>query len=257
MTTGIRETGEICWVNMLTPQPAAAREFFGKLLGWTYAEIPGMGHRMQVAGHDIGGLFDLNASGMPPGMAPHVGILVKVDSADATCETVSSLGGEARPAFDIADQGRIASCTDPNGARFTVWEPKTFCGADVDSSAHGAPGWFETLTTDVDRATRFYSKLFGWTPEVNSIAGFECTTFKLGTKLVAGVMQITPQMGDGEMLPHWGTCFTVGDAAAAGREAIEFGADLRVPVCDIPNIGRFCGITSPQGVTFYVIEYIR
>ena len=113
----------------------------------------------------------------------------------------------------------MAVCTDPNGAEFDVWEPKKFLGTDVDSSLHGAPSWFETLTTDVDRATTFYSELFGWTPEVMPMPGFEYTTFKLGTDPVAGLMQITPEMGP--LRPHWGTYFTVNDAdetrAAGGR----------------------------------------
>jgi hypothetical protein len=65
--TGIRKTGQICWTNMLTPQSAQARAFFGTLLGWTYAEIPGLGHRAQVGGRDIGGLFDLKSPNTPPG----------------------------------------------------------------------------------------------------------------------------------------------------------------------------------------------
>jgi hypothetical protein len=28
-----------------------------------------------------------------------------------------------------------------------------------------------------------------------------------------------------------------------------------VPPRDIPGVGRFCGIVSPQGVVFYAIKY--
>ena len=255
MATGTRKTGEFCWINMLTPQPAEARAFFGKLLGWTYVEIPGMGHRVQVGGRDIGGLFDLAGSRTPPGTPPHIGVMVKVDSADATGEKVRSLGGKALPAFDVMDQGRMAVCFDPNGARFDVWEPKTMHGTDVDSTLHGAPSWFETMTTDVDRATTFYSGLFGWIPEVMPMPEFQYTTFKNGADHVAGMMQITPEMG--ELPPHWGTYFTVTDVDATAREAGALGARLCIPVQDVPGIGRFCGITSPQGVTFYVIQYTQ
>lgn len=56
MTTGTRKTGEFCWINMLTPQPAEARTFFGKLLGWTYVEMRGIvGHVVEVGGRSIGG----------------------------------------------------------------------------------------------------------------------------------------------------------------------------------------------------------
>ena len=36
------------------------------------------------------------------------------------------------------------------------------------------------MTTDVDRATKFYSELFGWTPEAMPMPGFDYTTFKRG-----------------------------------------------------------------------------
>jgi predicted enzyme related to lactoylglutathione lyase len=255
MATGTRKTGEFCWINMLTPQPAEARVFFDKLLGWTYVEIPGMGHRVQVGGRDIGGLFDLAGPNTPPGTPPLIGVMVKVDSADAVGEKVRSLGGKAMPAFDIMDQGRMAVCFDPNGAEFDVWEPKKGPGTDVDSNLHGAPSWFETMTTDADRATTFYSGLFGWTPHVVQMPGFKYTTFKYGGVDVAGMLPITPEMG--KLRPHWGTYFTVKDVDETVREAVKLGAKLCVPVQDVPGVGRFCGITSPQGVTFYAITYSR
>jgi predicted enzyme related to lactoylglutathione lyase len=255
MATGTRKVGEFCWINMLTPKPAEAREFFADLLGWTYFEIPGTGHLAQVAGHNIGGLFDLEGPQTPPGTPPLIGVMLKVESADAIADKVKALGGKAKPAFDIVDQGRMAVCHDPNGAEFDVWEPKKLQGTDVDSTAHGAPSWFETLTTDVDRATKFYSALFGWTAEVKPMPGFEYTIFKLGTEHVAGSMQIMPQMVN--LAPHWATYFTVNDADEVAGKAVALGAKLCVPVQDIPDVGRFCGITSPQGVTFYVIEYRR
>jgi predicted enzyme related to lactoylglutathione lyase len=51
--------------------------------------------------------------------------------------------------------------------------------------------------------------------------------------------------------------YTVKDADEAASEAVKLGARVHVPLQDIPNVGRFCGITSPQGVVFYVIEYTR
>jgi predicted enzyme related to lactoylglutathione lyase len=184
--------------------------------------------------------------------------MMKVESADAVADKVTSLGGQAKPAFDIMDQGRMAVCFDPNGAEFDVWQPKKGPGTDVDSTLHGAPSWFETLTTDVDRATAFYSGLFGWTPEPMespALGLINYTVFKLGNAPVAGMLQITPQMGN--MPPHWATYFTVSDADQTLREALELGAKICVTMKEVPSVGRICGITSPQGVTFYVIEYTQ
>src|ERR1700712_3158063 len=82
MITGIRKTGEFCWINIVTPKPAEAMEFFAKVLGWTFFEMPGMGHGMQVDGHNIGGIFDIEGPNAPPGMSPVLGVMVKVDNAD-------------------------------------------------------------------------------------------------------------------------------------------------------------------------------
>jgi predicted enzyme related to lactoylglutathione lyase len=255
MAARIRETGEFCWINMLTPQPNEAREFFGKLLGWTYEEIPGMGHRMQVGGRDIGGIFDLNSPQTPPGTPPLIGVMIKVDSADAISEKVTALGGKTKPPFDIIDQLRMAVCFDPSGAAFDVFEPKKAVGSDADSTLHGAPSWFELLTTDVDRAAQFYSGVFGWASEKMPMPGMTYTTFKRGDAFVAGMMEIMPHMGP--VPPHWGTYFTVHDADDTAGEAQQLGGKIYVPLQDVPGVGRFCGITSPQGVMFYVIKYTR
>jgi predicted enzyme related to lactoylglutathione lyase len=253
MTTGIRKPGVFCWINLLTSQPDAARAFFAKLFGWTYVEMPGMGHLMRSGGRDIGGIFDLASPQTPPGTPPHNGVMVKVDSADATAEKVKALGGKAMDPFDVMTFGRMAVCVDPNGAAFDVWEPKIGAGTDADTQHPGTPSWFETMTTDVARASAFYTALFGWTAESMRFPDFVYTTFKLGDAYVAGMMAITPQMG--AMTPHWGTYFTVADADATAAHAVELGATLCVPAQDVPSVGRFVGITSPQGVTFYAMRY--
>jgi predicted enzyme related to lactoylglutathione lyase len=253
MTTGVRKPGEFCWINMLTPQPADARAFFAALFGWTYVEMPGMGHLMQSGGRDIGGIFDLASPQTPPGTPPHIGVMVKVESADATVEKVKALGGKALDPFDVMTFGRMAVCFDPNGAPFDVWEPKSGAGTDADTQHPGTPSWFESMTTDVARASAFYTALFGWTAEAMTFPDFVYTTFKLGDAYVAGMMAITPQMG--AMPPHWGTYFTVADADATARQAVELGATICVPAQDVPGVGRFVGITSPQGVTFYAMQY--
>lgn len=255
MATGTRTPGEFCWVNMLTSRPAEAREFYSKLLGWTYTEMPGnMGHAIKVGGRDVGGLFDLEGPNTPPGTLPHIGVMVKVENADATCAKIASLRGKALPAFDVMDAGRMAVCFDPNGAAFDIWEPKKMQGTDVDSGLHGAPSWSETITTDVSRAKEFYAKLFGWTPEIMPMPAFDYTTFSLRGAPVAGMMPILPDMAG--MKPHWGTYFTVKDVDETARQTPKLGGTICMPLMDIPEVGRMCGIISPQGVMFYAITYL-
>ena len=226
---------------------------FVALLGWTYFEIAGIGHDVEVAGHKIGGLFDLEgptAEGDAGGHRRHGESRQR--RSDLQEGHVPRRQDEA--AFrrhGSGSHGRLLrserrSSTSGNRRRTTAptWTP--VCTA--------APGWFETSTSDVDCASAFYTGLFGWTPETTTpMPGVQYTTLKHGNEYVAGMMPLTPQMGTTQ--PHWGTYFTVRDADETAREAVKLGAKLCVPPQDIPGVGRFGGVTSPQGVTFYVITF--
>jgi predicted enzyme related to lactoylglutathione lyase len=257
MTTGTRRTHDFCWINLMTPAGEAARTFFAALFGWRYGEMPGVpgGALILVDGLTAGALMDLDRVHLPPGTPPSIGVMVRVDDADATVAKLGELGGHAEPVVDVLDNGRMALCTDPNGAVFGLWQPKQAGTIEADSHAHGAPSWFETVTRDSKRATVFYAKLFGWTVESQPQAGTEYALFKLGTTPIGGALTSTPAMGD---LPaHWATYFAVNDAAESTRRGVELGATLCLPVQDIAGVGRFAVLSSPQGVVFNVLEYSR
>lgn len=248
-----REAGEFCWINILTSQPPAAMVFFGKVLGWSFAPMPPFGQTIRVGDGAVGGLFDLDAPECPPGLEPTIGVLIRVDDADATVERVQALGGRAKPAFTIADRGRMAVCHDPAGAKFDIWQPLAHSGMESAGLTPGGPSWFESLSTDPDQAIPFYAELFGWTAETREVGGgFSYTTFQRGSVPIAGLMRVPMP----EIPSHWGTYFTVNDADETARRATEAGGQLFVPPRDIPGVGRFCGIRSPQGVRFYAIRYL-
>jgi len=256
MTTGTRQIHDFCFINLMTGHAADARAFYGRLLGWTYGEMPGApgGRLILVDGRLAGAVMDLDGGGMPEGTPAVVGVMIRVESADATIARVNALGGRAEPAFDVLENGRMGMCTDPQGAAFGIWQAKQQIGIDCDSHAHGAPGWFEVQTTDAPAAVRFYTQLFGWAPETHPMPhGTTYTVFKLGDRPVAGAMPIVPQMGD--VPPSWATNFSVKDAAATERLAAELGGKVCMPTMAIPNVGRFAFLQSPQGVPFYVLEW--
>ena len=256
MRTGARLPGEFCWINLLTPRSAEAREFFGTLLGWTFVGAPGYGHMVRAGGASIGGLFDHAGYDAPKWTPPTISVMVRVADAEESRAKVAELGGKASAVFDVLDQGRMAVCSDPTGAAFDLWETRDGKGTLADSSRHGVPSWFELVSTDTGRAAVFYSELFGWAPEpVPSMPGAKYTSFRLGEEHVGGMLALTPPMGFRSS--RWTTYFTVNDIEATTRTAIELGASLRIPVLEIPRVGRFCGLTSPQGVTFHLIAYAR
>ncbi len=242
----------------MTPDVERARAFYAKLFDWTYGEMPGVagGALIRMGERTGGALMDLAACQMPPGTPPAIGVLVKVESADATVTKIALLGGRADAAFDVMENGRMAMCTDPNGALFGIWQPKKQPGMDVDARTHGAPTWFETLSKDAPRAVAFYTALFGWRPvEQSAMPGVKYTLFHLGEQPVGGAMQITPQMKMDAVPAHWGVSFAVKSADETARLARELGATVCHGPADIPGVGRFASVISPQGVAFSVMQW--
>lgn len=150
----------------------------------------------------------------------------------------------------------MAMCQDPQGAHFAIWQPNQHIGAGVRGET-GAMFWNELLTTDRAAAVQFYVAALGMEPgEV--IQPMEYAMLRAGDDMVAGVMQITPEMG--EFPPHWSVYFGVDDADAAAAQAESLGGTVHMPPTDIvpmegqPPIGRFATIGDPQGAVFSVFQ---
>ncbi len=207
---------------MLTPNPAEAREFFGKVLGWTYGEIPGMGYIIQVGGRR-------GRRPLRPARSQHSAGHAAADRRDGEGRQrrrdrrPRSTRSAARRSRRSTSCERAAwrSASTPTAPSSTYGSRRRSPGTDVDSDAHGAPSWFETLTTDVKRGDEVLHEPLRLEGGADARSpDIDYTTFKLGDKYVAGMMGITPEMGD--MRPHWGVYFTVKDVdetAQGGGEA--------------------------------------
>ena len=93
MATAPRMVGESCRINMLTPDPVYDHEFCEGLLRWSYRDIPGMGYLILVDGKQAGGMLPHvvpNGPSSPPG----IGVMVRVENADATAAKATALGGQ-------------------------------------------------------------------------------------------------------------------------------------------------------------------
>lgn len=254
MAKGKRRFHDFNWINLMTPELERAASFYASVLGWTYGDGVPRGKLILVDGLPAGALMDLAAC--PPGLPASIGVMIKVEDADAAVARVNALGGQAGPAFDVLENGRMAMCKDPCGGVFNVWQPLSKDGAECDSHAHGAPSWFETLTTDVDAAVRFYTELFGWQTAVEQpTPGAPYTVFKHGGVPIAGAMRFDADKMGG-IPPHWATYFAVDDTDGVVRLAKEHGATICLGPLDIPKVGRFALMKSPQGVPFHVLQYV-
>ena len=114
--------GAFSWSELMTPDPAAAREFYGALFGWKFDEMAmpeGVYNVIKVGDASVGGIM-----GTPPGsagMPPMWGCYVTVADADATAKRCAELGGKVIVGpQDVPGVGRFAVILDRQGAALNI-----------------------------------------------------------------------------------------------------------------------------------------
>ena len=112
--------GALAWSDLRSPDPDRAREFYGPLLGWSFAPVEMAGPSYTTAalsegGEPVVGLGDfMGVENIPP----HWAVYFVCDDTDAAVARVTELGGQAfTPPFDTP-YGRMAAVADPQGAAF-------------------------------------------------------------------------------------------------------------------------------------------
>lgn len=141
---------------------------------------------------------------------------------------------------------------DPIGAIFALWQAKNHTGFKLINE-HGAWGWSELLTHDMEKAEKFYTELFGWKAEKSPMGQTGYVSFKNVDRYSAGMMKILPEWG--EMPSQWTVYFTVDNCDEFVKMAEQRGGKILVPPTDIEGVGRFSNLLDKEGAYFGVIEY--
>ena len=90
----------------------------------------------------------------------------RASDADASAAAVVAAGGTViSPPRDAGPGGRTATCADPTGAEFRLWQARRRLGAQL-ANAPGSWNFSDLHTSDRERALAFYAAVFGW--EVDS-----------------------------------------------------------------------------------------
>lgn len=247
--------GTFCWVELGTTNAEAAKSFYKKLFGWDYHDAetgPGMIYSMiKLDGKDVGGLYQMPSNMLEQGIPPHWLNYVAVANADeATAQAKASGGAVMNGPFDVGTAGRMSVIQDPTGATFAVWQAKGNKGAGIYQQV-GTYCWQELGTGDTTKARDFYTTLFGWGTE-KFPGPMEYTVFKNGEQGIAGMYQITPEMGP--IPPHWMTYFAVADCDAIAQKATDNGGSVMKAPEDIPGVGRFAILRDPASAVFAILK---
>ena len=253
--------GVPCWVEGLHRDCAAARDFYGPLMGW---EFEGSGGEPEYFVARLGGREVAGLAPMPEQVQRIDGIWmthVAVDSAAATAEAVTAAGGEvAAGPMDLPPAGTLVVIHDPEGAVFCAWEPEGRAGAEAINEP-GAWAMSTLVTGDPARADAFYKALFGWNaepfgpPEAN-VGLYRLPGYVGGTPtqpVPRDVVAVRMPLQEGN--PRWDVGFWIPDAEAAAAQAAELGGRVVQAPHDVPPF-KEAVLSDPQGGTFSVSQLV-
>jgi predicted enzyme related to lactoylglutathione lyase len=149
--------GVPCWVDTDQPDLTRAARFYGGLFDWSFEDArPGEYVIATLARQDVA------AIGAGGDSASGWNTYIAVDNADASAAAVVAAGGRVlEPPQDAGPGGSTATCADPSGARFHLWQPYRRLGAQR-VNAPGSWNFSILRTPDSSAALSFYSAVFGW-----------------------------------------------------------------------------------------------
>lgn len=248
------EPGTPCWVDLGSPDPDAAADFYSGLFGWTVTDQgseAGNYRLCSLHGKTVAGLGHQQQVSVPPYWTTYV----SVSDATAAARTVAAAGGEVLlEPIDVMSLGRMAVFADPTGAPFSVWQPGTHIGAQLVDEP-GTLCWNELTTRQTEQAKNFYQAVFGWQAATQDMGPTSYTEWQLGGRSVGGMMPMDDTWS-ADLPSHWLVYFAVEDADTAAARVAELGGRVSIPPTDIPP-GRFTVVNDPHGAFFSIIALNR
>ncbi|MEA2536123.1 MAG: uncharacterized protein QOF11_357 [Chloroflexota bacterium] len=239
------------WVDLSSTDPAASRDFYGKLFGWDIQVNPDPqygGYALaKIDGQDVAGIGGTQSPEQPSAWMVYIG----TDDAEGLGRRVEAAGGTVvAPAFDVGEQGKMAVFQDPSGAFISGWQTSQMGG--FQTSGPNTFEWAELNARGIDRALPFYREVFGWTAKSTGDGAQPYTEFQIEGQSVGGAMEMNP-MVPAQVPSYWMVYFGVDDVDRAYRKALDAGAREMVAPQDFPG-GRFAIVSDPQGAVFGLLK---
>jgi predicted enzyme related to lactoylglutathione lyase len=253
------QPGVPCWVDTLVPDPAQAREFYGRLFGWEFegpgpmpGDPPGEYFVARVRGRDVAGI-----GSQPPDVpAAAWNTHISVSSADEAAEAARRAGGRViTPPFDASPAGRLAVLADPSGAAFCVWQPLDRQGAQV---VNEPSAWAMSVlhSQDPDAAKSFYAEMFGWESEPFGPGMALCRLpgyvgGEPAQPVPRDVVAAMAPLADDTTPAHWSVGFWVEDAERLADVAPGLGGRVIAAPFDAGGMTQAV-LADPYGAAFAV-----
>ncbi len=215
------EHGTPNWIDITTPDPDAAKEFYSELFGWSWDDQTGPdGNVYSMASKDgqpIAGLGKTSQEMINQGVPPMWNTYFAADDCDEVAKKASAAGGSVMvEPFDIPDAGRMAFIVDDQGATAGIWQADQHIGCGL-VNAPGAYTWAELNARDTEAATAFYGAVLGLGSQELDMGEMPYTMFNVGADTVGGTLK--PPM---DQIPnHWHVYLGAADTKATAEKRSE------------------------------------
>jgi uncharacterized protein len=243
------------WYELMTSDLAGAEAFYTAVLGWNSEAMPGdMPYIIgQVGKAGIAGMMGIPEEARTTGAPPHWAGYIYSDDVDAQTESVRNEGGRVhREPSDIPNVGRFSVVSDPQGAVFSLFNPRSDYEREIaPEGAQGTVGWRELYTKDWETAFAFYSSQFGWVKdqavEMGDMGVYQ--TFAVDGVSTGGMMNLMPGMPT----PFWGYYFNVDGLDAAVERVTANGGQISNGPMEVPGGQWIVNCVDPQGAHFSLV----
>jgi predicted enzyme related to lactoylglutathione lyase len=247
----VDQHGRFVWYELLTTNIAAAKAFYGSVVGWGGQDVSTaeLAYVLLTAGHGpVGGLMVLPPEARKMGAAPRWVGYVAVDDVDASAERIKRLGGAIYVPPTDSNIGRIAVVTDPQTATFALVEGLRHGQTESgDMGEAGRVGWHELLAADRSKASAFYREVFDWR-ETDAKIGPSPSyhLFAAGRHTIGGMLTKHASAP----VPFWLYYFNVGDIDVALRRVEDGGGRVVMGPHELPGNSGIARCIDPQGAMF-------
>jgi hypothetical protein len=249
--------GKFVWIDLYTPDPAAARSFYGELFGWTFAELGDPATPYTLAyldGEPVAGIVT-RTNARPGGRKSRWVAYLSVPDVAQAADRVAQQGGKillsSRP---VPERGTMALLADPDDVPFGVIRSSS--GDPPDTLAPvGDWIWAVYQSLNPTGAAAFYQQLADY--EVVADDRFpDRDVYLLATAGYArAVLADIPPEKVGRVRPDWLYFIRVEDIDATLASAVKLGAQVLVtPRSDLLD-GRIATILDPAGAAVGLMEW--
>lgn len=248
--------GKVIFVELVTPDLAAAKLFYAGLFGWTFRDIQAGETAYAEAsldGRPVAGLFHKD---LPQGKQRQPAWLSFISVKDVDAAKTIALQHGAKVLFEphsIPDRGREAVFADPQGAVFAVLDSSSGDPPDV-LAAPGEWIWSSLITADPDDDTAFYQTLFDY--EVYELPADEgAQHLMLASDNYARASVNSLPVNRPNVHSHWLNFVHVEDTAMMTEKVVALGGRVLVEPRVDRHGGKVAVVADPMGATFGLLEW--